>query len=300
MLDIKRIDHISQVVDDPEPVIALYCDLFGFQRAGDWAEEQEGYRGTNFLVPGTSGIGWELLAPTRQDSFVQRFLESPLGPGLHHVAMQVDSVGEAVRALQAAAIEPWGAPNPANNDWHEVFIHPRDGHGFLFQFTSVHAEPWHEAPPPHTAGDAGPTLGIAAINHLSHAHPRREELAAWYERVLGMSGIYAADGTDGPFATAVLESPTGQMRWEVLQPYGDDSFVQRFLENRGPSMHHVTFQVGDWQRAVDACAHHGVPMFGERRGITDGARWTEGFIHPQHTGGVLIQLFWEEQPGIWI
>ena len=97
MLDIKRIDHISQVVDHPEPVIALYCNLFGFQRAGDWTEEQEGYRGTNFRVPGTSGIGWELLAPTRLDSFVQRFLESPLGPGLHHVAMQVDSVGEAVQ-----------------------------------------------------------------------------------------------------------------------------------------------------------------------------------------------------------
>ncbi len=300
MLDVKRIDHISQVVNDSEPVIALYQDLFGFEQVGAWLEEQEGYRGINFRVPGSSGLGWEVLAPTRDDSFVQRFLESPLGPGLHHVTVQVPSVSEAVRALQAAAIEPWGAPDAINNDWHEVFIHPRDGHGFLFQITGLHAEPWHEPPPAPPAESSDHTLGIVAINHLSHAHPRREELAAWYERVFGMRGIYAADGTDGPFATAVLESPTGQMRWEVLQPFGEDSFVHRFLEARGPAMHHVTFQVADWERALEACAHHGVPIFGDRRGITDGARWIEGFIHPRHTGGVLVQFFWEERPGIWI
>ena len=181
-----------------------------------------------------------------------------------------------------------------------MFIHPRDGHGFLFQITSCTPSPGISRRSQWWRSSADLTLGIVAINHLSHAHPRREELAAWYERVLGMTGIYAADGTDGPFATAVLESPTGQMRWEVLQPYGDDSFVHRFLENRGPSMHHVTFQVGDWQRAVDACAYHGVPIFGERRGVTDAARWIEAFIHPRHTGGVLVQLFWEERPGIWI
>lgn len=298
MLDIKRIDHISQVVADPEPVIAFYRGLLGFEQAGAWTEEQEGYRGINFAVPGSSRLGWEVLAPIRDDSFVQRFLESPLGPGLHHVTLQVPSVADAVRELQSAAIEPWGAPDIGSQEWHEVFIHPRDGHGFLFQITGVHDEPWHHPP----AAPEGPdhTLGIVAVNHLSHAHQRREELAAWYERVFGMNGIYAADGVDGPFATAVLECPTGQMRWEVLQPFGDESFVYRFLDERGPAMHHVTFQVEDWQRAIDACAYHGVPIFGDRRGVTDGARWIEGFIHPRHTGGVLIQFFWEERPGIWI
>lgn len=302
MLDIRHIDHISQIVTDPEPVLALYQELFGFKLAGSWEEEREGYRGLNLSVPGRSGVGWEILSPTRADSFVQRFLESPLGPGLHHVTLQVPSVGDAARELQAMGIEPWGGPESEGGDWDEVFIHPRDGHGFLFQITGVHVEPWHTpATPIRVAGsEVAHTLGIAAINHLSHAHPRREELAAWYELVFGMVGIYAADGTDGPFATAVLDSPTQQMRWEVLQPFGADSFVHRFLEARGPAMHHVAFEVSDWQRALDACAYHDIPIFGSRDGSTDGARWHEAFIHPRFTGGVLVQFFWEERPGVWI
>ncbi|MFN8640078.1 MAG: VOC family protein, partial [Dehalococcoidia bacterium] len=258
MLDIRQIDHISQIVSDPEPVLALYQELFGFRLSGSWDEEREGYRGLNLSVPGRSGVGWEILSPTRPDSFVRRFLDSPHGPGLHHVTMQVPSVVDAARELQVLGIEPWGGPENEGSDWDEVFIHPRDGHGFLFQITGVHAEPWHNpATPIRVAGQTSAhTLGIAAINHLSHAHPRREELAAWYELVFGMMGIYAADGTDGPFATAVLESPTQQMRWEVLQPFGADSFVQRFLDVRGPAMHHVAFEVHDWQQALDACAYH--------------------------------------------
>ncbi len=298
MLDIRLIDHISQVASDPEPVVSLYQKLFGFEHAGAWEEPREGYRGINLSVPGRSGVGWEILAPTRADSFVQRFLDSPLGPGLHHVTMQVPSVADAARELQSMGIEPWGGPENEGGEWDEVFIHPRDGHGFLFQLTGAHPESWHRPPVP--VRPEAKTLGIVAINHLSHAHPRREELAAWYELVFGMMGIYAADGTDGPFATAVLEAPTQQMRWEVLQPFGDGSFVSRFLQARGPAMHHVAFQVADWQRALDACVFHDVPVFGVRDGVTDGALWHEAFIHPRFTGGVLVQFFWEERAGIWI
>jgi methylmalonyl-CoA/ethylmalonyl-CoA epimerase len=62
----------------------------------------------------------------------------------------------------------------------------------------------------------------------------------------------------------------------------------------------VTFEVADWDRAVRACADHEVPTFGENRGETDGAAWRDVFIHPRHTGGVLVQLFWEERPGVWV
>ncbi|MCH7961183.1 MAG: VOC family protein, partial [Planctomycetes bacterium] len=93
---------------------------------------------------------------------------------------------------------------------------------------------------------------------------------------------------------------TRQMRWELIEPQGEDSFVARFIEARGPSIHHVTFEVGDWKRAIAACAHHGVPIFGAREGETDGGTWREAFIHPRHTGGFLAQFFWQERPGLWI
>jgi len=34
--------------------------------------------------------------------------------------------------------------------------------------------------------------------------------------------------------------------------------------------------------------------------VKDGAAWKHTFIHPKHAGGVLVQLFWEERPGVWV
>jgi methylmalonyl-CoA/ethylmalonyl-CoA epimerase len=306
MLDIVRLDHISTAVSDADVQVELLESLLGFRATSTWVEEEEGYRGVNLQVPGRSGIGWEVLEPLRADSFVQRFLDSPLGPGLHHVAFEVSDVDAAAEELRLHRIEPWGERSPSGEGLREVFIHPRDGHGFLYQFTGAgeHDErqgdegsgDYAPAPPPAS----GRAIGISAINHLSHAHSDRTVLASWYERVLGMRGVYASEASGGPFATAVLDLSTSQMRWEVLQPTAASSFVQRFIEERGPAMHHVAFEVADWRQAVDACADHDVPIFGERDGITDGARWREAFIHPRYCGGLLVQFFWEERPGVWI
>jgi methylmalonyl-CoA/ethylmalonyl-CoA epimerase len=301
----ERIDHISMAVAELAPQVELLERLFGFRATGGWTEDDQGYRGMNLDVPGTSNVGFEVLAPLGENSFVQRFLESPNGPGLHHVTLEVDSVDETVEELRRLGIEPWGTPPNEGEPWREVFIHPKFGSGYLFQFAGhEHSELWNEGEEPIAEDRGEYTLGIVAVNHLSHAHPSRDELAGWYERVLGFETIYrsiGADGDpDGPFATQVLETPTRQMRWEILQPNGNDSFVRRFLDERGPAMHHLTFEVGDWQRALDACSYHGVPVFGQRDGETDGLRWSEAFIHPRYTGGVLVQIFWEERPGIWI
>jgi hypothetical protein len=45
---------------------------------------------------------------------------------------------------------------------------------------------------------------------------------------------------------------------------------------------------------------HGVKPFGERSGEREGARWNEAFIHPRDTGGMLVQIFWQERPDTWI
>ena len=308
MLEITRIDHISMAVPELEQAAALFEQLFGFRRVSEWVQEREVNRGATFKVPGSSGVDWELLAPSGGDSQLWRFLDSPNGPGLHHVALQVPDVRAAVEELRRLGIEPWGQPSAASGDgWREVHIHPRrGGNGFLFQLYSADADaPWRHADPPPEAGDAEHTLGVVAISHLSHAHPDREQLSRWYESVLGMRTCYRSPDTEqgddeNGFSTQVLETPTAQMRWEILQPSGEHSFVQRFLDARGPTMHHVAFEVADWERALAACDHHGVATFGAREGESDGARWCEAFVHPRDAGGLLAQLFWQERPGVWI
>lgn len=304
MLEITRIDHIAMAVPEADPQVDLLERLFGFRKTGDWVDQAQGYRGVNLDVPGSSGVGWEVLEPQGPDSYLDRFLKGANGPGLHHVTLEVPDVEAAVAELRALGIEPWGQPSPdAGGRWMETYIHPRrGGNGLLFQlFGAEDSVPWHEFDRRPPMPDAEHTLGIVAINHLSHAHTDGEELARWYERVLGWRTFHRSPGgAEVDFRTLVQETATGQMRWEILEPGREDSFVQRFLEARGPAAHHVAFEVGDWDRAASACAHHGIPTFGERQGVTDGARWREAFIHPRHTGGMLAQFFWQERPGVWI
>ena len=298
MLEITRFDRVGVVVAALGPQVALFEELFGF-RAGAPALDADGSAvRVRLAMPGSSDVDWEVAAPLRTSSHLQTFIDGPAGPGVHHVVLRVADLDAAAEELRGHEIEPWrGDPGDGGEPGEELRIHPsRGGHGFLFRLRGP--DDGGERPPP--AEDHEGALGIVALDHLSHAHGDRDALADWYERVFGMRLSRRGQEDDRPFATTALDTPTGQLHWEVLQPVGEHSFIRRFLERRGPGLHHVTFQVGDWERAIAACEAYGVTTFGTTDGVTDGARWAETFIHPRQAGGVLVQLFWEERPGIWV
>ncbi len=298
LIDIVRFDHVSQAVAELAPQVDLLERLFGF-RLGERFESEDGYTGVHLAMPGASDVGWELIAPSTPTSALHRFLEGPTGPGLHHVTIRVRHTGQAAESIRSEGAEPWGDPAPSGEEPSVLYLHPRGGgNGFLYQL--YEGAPWHTAPP--AADDDPRTLGIIGLNHLAHAHPSCDALGDWYERLFGMATIHRGngDGSETSFRTRVLEHPTQQIRFEVIQPAGPTSFIQRFLDTRGMGMHHVTFEVGDWERAVSACAHHNIPVFGERSGTTRGVPWNEAFIHPRHTGGVLVQFFWQAEQGAWV
>ncbi len=307
MLNIYRVDHLGQIVPELEPQAALLEGLFGFRRARSWENAQDGCRGILLDVPGSWGHRWEVLEPTGKDSPIQALLDKR-GPGLHHVAVEVPDMDTAAQQMDQAGMGSGRRlPDPAGR-WIDVpFVPPEHETGLLFR---VFGPPLRgtcgddAAPRSAAAGGTGqppaPSLGIVAIEQVGHAYWEREKLARWCESALGMREVYRTpEGKHPDIATLVLTIPGTQMRWEIIQPVGDNAFVQRFLDKRGPESHHVTFEVRDWQRALAACEHHKIPTFGENEGTTDGARWRDTFIHPRHTGGVLVQFFWEERPGVW-
>lgn len=296
MLRISRINRIGMIVPELEPQVEQLEGLFGFRAGEPFVDAAGDAQRVHLTVPGRSDVDWEVLTPKGAYSRWRRAVEEPVGPlGIFHIDLGVPDLEAALSELQEAGIEPWREPE--GRERVKYSIHPRHSHGILF-FLSGPEEEAPRLPPPEERAD---TLGIVAINHLSHAYREAGPLMDWYEHVLGMKTVYRSreDG-DRVFATGVLETPTRQLRWEVIQPVGDSSFVQRFLDRRGPGIHHVTFEVGDWDRALAACAAHGVTVFGEQDGVTEGARWREAFIHPRQTGGMLVQFFWEERPGVWI
>ncbi|HLS81119.1 MAG TPA: VOC family protein [Steroidobacter sp.] len=303
MIDIYRIDHVRQAVADEEPVRRLLERLFGFRLVQAWEDATEGVRGLRYQIPGTSGAGWELVTPTRGDSTISSFLDSARGPGLCRVGLEVTDLQRALamlRAEQAHVVDR----GPADR-WADVELGPApDMQGLPCRiFAPGAADAARRAARialPETPRDERPAIGLDGLLHICQAHPDRLAVARWYERATGMREIYRTpDGAWPDMATLMLTVPGSQIIWEVIQPEGGDSHVQRFLDRKGAGFHHATFAVCDWDAAMAACEQHEIPTFGLNEGVTDGGRWCDNFIHPKHTGGVLMQLFWEEHPGVW-
>ena len=86
---------------------------------------------------------------------------------------------------------------------------------------------------------------------------------------------------------AVLKA--GATRVELLEPTSDTSPIAKFLEKRGPGIHHLAFQVGDCQQKITQLVDAGAPLLNETP--NPGAHGCKvAFVHPKHLGGVLAEL----------
>ena len=86
---------------------------------------------------------------------------------------------------------------------------------------------------------------------------------------------------------AVLKA--GATRVELLEPTSDDSPIAKFLEKRGPGIHHLAFQVGDCQQKISQLIDDGAPLLNEAP--NPGAHGCKvAFLHPKYLGGVLAEL----------
>lgn len=86
---------------------------------------------------------------------------------------------------------------------------------------------------------------------------------------------------------AVLKA--GATRVELLEPTSDESPIAKFLEKRGPGIHHLAFQVGDCQEKITQLIDDGAPLLNESP--NPGAHGCKvAFVHPKHLGGVLAEL----------
>jgi methylmalonyl-CoA epimerase len=87
--------------------------------------------------------------------------------------------------------------------------------------------------------------------------------------------------------------PAGDSRIELLQPTGPDSPVAKFLERRGPGLHHVALRVPDLNAAVSKLKATGARLLNEPRAGAGGYIYV--FVHPASSGGVLLELIQESK-----
>ncbi len=76
---------------------------------------------------------------------------------------------------------------------------------------------------------------------------------------------------------------------EVIVPLETESGVSRFVEGRGPGLHHVAYRVGDVAGRMDALKREGYE-FTTPEPMTGAGGHRIAFLHPRSAGGVLVEL----------
>jgi LAO/AO transport system kinase len=127
-----------------------------------------------------------------------------------------------------------------------------------------------------------------AIDHLGIAVNNLDDAIAFYQS-LGLAVGHQETVDVEKVRVAML--PTRDSRIELLEPAAADSPISRFLEKRGPGLHHVALTVPDLSAAVTRLRASGARLLNEPRRGAGGHLYV--FVHPASTGGVLLELIQE-------
>jgi methylmalonyl-CoA epimerase len=128
---------------------------------------------------------------------------------------------------------------------------------------------------------------IIRINHIGLATASIDEALRVFSDGLGLRAEDTEDvPSDHVRATFI---PIGESRFEFLQPLGDDGPVQKFLDKRGPGIHHICLEVEDLPGMLDRLREHDVELIDQEP--RTGAHGTlVAFVHPKSANGVLVEL----------
>jgi methylmalonyl-CoA/ethylmalonyl-CoA epimerase len=141
-------------------------------------------------------------------------------------------------------------------------------------------------------------IKIKRIDHVAIAVADRDEAGA---RLQGLFGLregtrehVAAQKTDVSFLHCDAARGDGdaaggaETTIELVAPAGNAG-LQKFLDRRGPGLHHICFEVDDLDGALASLKAAGVPLIDDVPRL--GARGHRvAFLHPAATGGVLFEL----------
>ena len=125
------------------------------------------------------------------------------------------------------------------------------------------------------------------VDHIGIATRQLDEALTLWRDALGLQVTSTEDVTEQGVRVAML--PIGESQIELLEPLSPNSPVGKFLEKRGPGIHHVALRVTDIQAALAKLKEKGTRLIDETPRLGAGGCLV-AFIHPSSTNGVLLEL----------
>ena len=125
------------------------------------------------------------------------------------------------------------------------------------------------------------------IDHVGVATEDLEGAIALYEGALGMPLVHRETVESQGVEAVLLDVGDGHV--ELLRPLGPDTPVGKYLDKKGPGLHHVAYAVGDIEDVLSRLGEAGVELIDSEPRV--GIRGSKvAFLHPKSTGGVLTEI----------
>ena len=129
---------------------------------------------------------------------------------------------------------------------------------------------------------------IKRIDHIAIVVEDIESTLGFWRDALGLEMAHIEDVPEQKSLVAFL--PVGESEIELVRPTTDDSGVAKYLQKRGPGMHHISLEVDDILGMLAQLKAKGVRLINESPVLGAGGKQI-AFIHPESTSGVLVELY---------
>ncbi|MEI6143015.1 MAG: methylmalonyl-CoA epimerase [Mariniphaga sp.] len=130
-------------------------------------------------------------------------------------------------------------------------------------------------------------MNVSHIEHIGIAVASLEIAIPYYETLLGTKCYNIEEVVDQKVKTAFFK--VGQTKIELLESTDPEGPIGKFLEKKGPGIHHLAFAVDDVNQALQQANEAGIQLI-DKQGRKGAEGLTIGFLHPKSTLGVLTEL----------
>ena len=130
-------------------------------------------------------------------------------------------------------------------------------------------------------------MKIIGIEHVGIAVDDLEETSSFWGDILGIVHTHTESVETESVNTKIYD--TGKGKIELLDSLDETSPVRKFIQKRGPGMHHICLEVEDINIAIKELKESGIEVLSDFPRVgAEGYKIV--FIHPKSTGGVLVEL----------
>ena len=130
-------------------------------------------------------------------------------------------------------------------------------------------------------------MHILRIEHIGIAVNSFETAIPYYEALLGIKCYAIEEVPDHKVKTAFFK--VGETKIELLESTDPEGPIGKFLEKKGPGIHHIAFAVQDVNEALTEVKSKGIRLI-DKQGRKGAEGLMIGFLNPSSTFGVLTEL----------